>query len=693
MVRKKWLRGLACGLISFILSLFLSFSPFFKILEWKTWDLRIRYLSHSEEASSQIVLVLIDQASLDFYARQGITWPWPRQMYSAVLDFLHLGRAKAIIIDLILSEPSAYGVEDDLLLAEAIKRNGRTFLSAGFSLSSPAIDKEERSILHRFSLEEIKNKKAKIIEAKSVILPLPELLESARGLGNVLFSPDDDAIFRRLPLYFHYQNRIFPALPLAVAQDILAEKLPAPRLDREGQMVLRFFGPSGTYKNYSMASLINSWVQIENGEQPQVNPEEFRDKIVFLATNAPGLLDLRPTPISSVTPGVEIQATALDNLLQGKAIGFPSKFFSYFLILFFGLVSGLAVSYISKIGWMTLGLIINLAGPWLTGSIAFQQGFWLEIVPAELSTLIAFIFAALLNYSFEGRERRFIKNVFRHYLSPQIIDQIIANPSLLRLGGEEREITSFFSDVAGFSRVAEKLSPKELVRWLNEYLSAMTEIILDEGGTLDKYEGDAIIAFWNAPIDQADHALRACRAALKCQQELLHLNPELQKIGGHPVRMRIGINSGRAVVGNMGSKRRFDYTAMGDTVNLASRLEGAGKFYGVSIVISESTLLQAGEELVVRPVDVVRVVGKTQPVRIYELLALKKDFPSEKLNWLEIFYEAWRAYQNRDFAQALSLFSSLPEDDLIRLYLQRCQEFMISPPPLNWDGVFILKEK
>lgn len=693
MVQKRWVRGLACGLIAFLLSFLLSYLSFFKILEWKTWDLRIRYLSHPEEDSSQIALVLVDQASLDFYARQGITWPWPRQMYSAVLDFLHLGRAKAIIIDLILSEPSSYGVEDDLLLAEAMKRNRRTFLSAGFSLNPAEKDKGEEAGLDRFSLKEIKNKKAAVIEAKSVILPVPELLKSARGIGNVLFSPDDDAIFRRLPLYFRYQNQIFPSLPLAVAQDILAEKLPAVPLDREGRMVLRFFGPSGTYKNYSMASLISSWVQIENGEPPQVQPEEFIDKIVFLATNAPGLLDLRPTPISSVTPGVEIQATALDNLLQGKAIGFPPKFFSSILILFFGLISGLAVSYISRISWMALWLIFSLFGPWLIGALAFQQGFWLEIVPPELSTLIAFILAALLNYSFEGRERRFIKNVFRHYLSPHIIDRIIANPSLLRLGGEEREISSFFSDVAGFSRVAEKLSPGELVRWLNEYLSVMTDVILEEGGTLDKYEGDAIIAFWNAPMDQPDHALRACRAALRCQQELLRLNPELQKIGGHPVRMRIGINSGRAVVGNMGSKKRFDYTAMGDTVNLASRLEGAGKFYGVSILISESTFHQAGDQLIVRPVDVVRVVGKTQPVRIYELLALKPDFPLEKIEWLQIFNEAWRSYQNRDFVQALKLFSSLPEDDLIRLYLRRCQEFLTSPPPSDWDGVFVLKEK
>jgi len=692
-IRKKWLRGIICGFIAFLFSFSLSFLSFFRILEWKTWDWRTKFLTQPEKASPDLVLVLIDQASLDFYAPQGITWPWPRQMYAAFLDFLTQGGAKAVIIDLILSEPSSYGVEDDLLLAEAIRRNGHTFLSAGFSLNPPVSDEPPDPILKKFSLKEIKNRKAAVIETRSAILPLREFLEGARGLGNVLFSPDADAIFRRLPLYCRFEGMIFPSLPLAVAQDIREEKLWINRLDREGKLVLHFFGPAGTYKSYSLASLINSWVQIQHGQQPQVKPDEFRNKIVFLATSAPGLLDLRPTPVSSVTPGVEIQATALDNLLQGRAIGFPPRALSLVVFLFFGLISGLIVSLLVKIIWQSLGLIIILAGPWIAGTLAFRQGFWLEIVPAEMAALTSFILAALLNYSLEGRERRFIKNVFRHYLSPEIIDRIIANPALLRLGGEEREITSFFSDIAGFSSLAEKLSPADLVKWLNEYLSVMTDIILEEGGTLDKYEGDAIIAFWNAPLDQPDHALRACRAAVRCQQELVRLNPEWQSRFGQPVRMRIGINSGLAVVGNMGSKRRFDYTAMGDTVNLASRLEGAGKFYGVSILISEFTFEQAEAELVVRPVDVVRVVGKTQPVKIYELLGLKSGFPPEKLDWLKIFNQAWQAYRERDFAQALTLFASLPEEGLTRFYVRRCQEFLTSPPPPDWDGVFNLKEK
>lgn len=695
MWKKRWLRGLLSGLIASLLALIFSSFSFFQVLEWKSWDLRTKYLCRPQEACPQIVHIFVDQASLDFFAQQGISWPWPRQMYAAILDFLRVGQAKAVIVDLLFSEPSVYGVEDDLLLAEAIQRNGRVFLAAGFSINAAPKQKIDLTHLEKYSLEEekIKGKKVAIVEAQSAILPIPIFLASAWGLGNVFFLPDSDAVFRRLPLYCRFQGKIFPSLPLAVALRLEGESLRPMRLDRQGQLVLRYFGPSGTYKSYSAAAVINSWAQMENKMMPQIPPQEFLNKIVFVASNAAGLLDLRPTPLSSITSGAEIQATALDNLLQGKSVGFPPQWVSFLLILFFGMATSLSVSYLIRIKYMLLVLVFGLAGPWLAAVIAFQKGFWWEIMPSEIAALFGYSFVAILNYSFEGREKRFIKNVFRHYLSPEIIEKIIAHPSLLKLGGEEREITSFFSDIAGFSSIAERLSPKELVNWLNEFLSAMTEIILEEGGTLDKYEGDAIIAFWNAPLDQPDHALRACRAAWRCQQALRHLNPRLQKIASQPVRLRIGLNSGLAIVGNMGSRKRFDYTAIGDTVNLASRLEGAGKIYGVSILLSEKTRELAGEALVVRPVDIVRVVGKSQPVVIYELLGFKEDFPQEKLKEVQIFAKAWQVYLQRDFVQAFQLFSSLPEDNLVRLYLKRCLEFMESPPSPDWDGVFTLKEK
>ncbi len=650
-------------------------------------------MTQKEEASRDIVLVMIDQPSLDAYSSQGISWPWPRQMYAAVLDFMRVAGARAVIIDLIMSEPSAYGVEDDELLAEAIKRQGRTFVTLGLSRSNSPEEKKNFPGADRFALASPDNSQAATIETNSIVLPVPVILNAAHGGGNILFLPDPDAIFRRLPLYFRWQELLIPALPLSVAKDLAAPELKPFPLDREGKLVLRFFGPPGTYRSYSIASLINSWVQLQNGLAAGVQPEEFKDKIVFIGSNAPGLLDLRPTPLSPVTPGVEIQATAVDNLLNGKAVRFPAVAVSLLFLLLFSLFNGVGLSLVGKIRFVVPISLFSFGAPAVLTAVAFKAGYWLELVPVELAVFSGLVLTALLNYSFEGRERRFLKNVFKHYLSPEVIEKIIANPSLLKLGGEERVVTSFFSDVAGFSSVAEKLSPEVLVRWLNFYLAAMTEIILEEGGTLDKYEGDAIIAFWNAPVDQPDHALRACRAAVRCQQELVKINPELEKIGGRPVRMRIGINSGKAVVGNMGSSKRFDYTAMGDTINLASRLEGAGKYYGVATLISQSTYQEVKREVVVRPVDVIRVVGKRQPVEIYELLGMRPDFSTEELEAVKVFWEAWEAYRRRDFRRALDLFASLRQDELTLLYLRRCEEFLAAPPPADWDGVYELKGK
>ena len=274
-----------------------------------------------------------------------------------------------------------------------------------------------------------------------------------------------------------------------------------------------------------------------------------------------------------------------------------------------------------------------------------------------------------------------------------MIEKIVEEPSRLRLGGESREITSFFSDLAGFTSISETMTPEELVSFLNELLTEITDIILEEGGTLDKYEGDAIIAFWNAPLEQPDHALRAGRAALRAQRRLEELRPALKEKYGKDVFMRIGLNSGPAVVGNMGSRRRFDYTVIGDTVNLASRLEGACKIYRVPILIGESTAILVRQELLLREVDVVRVVGKTTPVRIYEIIAEKEKATPQEEERVRLFEEALRFYREKAWSEAKIRFELLRDDSLARLYVHRCQEFIEHPPPPDYDGVFVLESK
>jgi adenylate cyclase len=296
--------------------------------------------------------------------------------------------------------------------------------------------------------------------------------------------------------------------------------------------------------------------------------------------------------------------------------------------------------------------------------------------------------ALLVNYATEGRQRRFIKQAFNQYLHPVVIDQLLEHPERLCLGGERREITIFFSDLQGFSGLAERLEPEALTSLLNDYLTAMTDIILDSGGTVDKYVGDAIVAFWNAPLDQPDHALRAVRAAQLCQERLAELRPQLCARAGGELHMRIGINTGVAVVGNMGSQRRFDYTVLGDAVNLASRLEGVNKEFGSLVLLAGSTREQLDGSVRLREIGCVGVVGRDEPVRIFEPLSAAAATSDQAA-----FAAALARYSAGEFTAAAREFACLADNDAVaRRYAQRCRELATAPPE-GWDGVWRLSSK
>jgi adenylate cyclase len=706
--RKKALRGLAIGLAVFAVTSLLGLLKVFPPLEWKSWDARLQLLADPGRASSDIVLLAVDQYSLDVYEKeQGLGWPWPRQIYAGVLDFLKAGGAKAVFFDLMLTEDSTYGIDDDRLLAEAMTRSGNVVLPFFLSATEGEADPGEEEVLARSawpggsvpspdSTLGISGRRGErtVPLARSVSLPVDILAAAAAKMGNVQFVPDGDSVYRRLPLVFAYGGRLFPAVPLALA-DVAgyAPDLSEVPLDRSGNMILRYCGPIGTYKTYSIGAVINSQARIEEDLEPQVQPREFAGKTVIVGTNAAGLFDFRPTPFGGVYPGMEILATALDNIVHRGAIREAPAAATWVSVLFLALLAGVGTTMLKKIWHLAaFGLALPIAAA--AGSLlAARAGLWVEFVAPAFAGVTAFIAASLLNYGIEGRQRRFIKSAFRYYLSPQVIDRVLDNPSLLRLGGERREITAFFSDVAGFTSISEGLSPEDLVGLLNAYLSEMTDIILDLGGTLDKYEGDAIIAFWNAPVDQPDHALRACRAALRCQKRLAERREELRHRFGHEVRMRVGLNSGPAVVGNMGSERRFDYTAMGDTMNLASRLEGAGKLYGVPILVGEETERRVREEILAREVDVIRVVGKKRPVRIFELLGEKGAVPADEVEKAARFGRALETYRTRLFAEAEAAFGALAGDPVAAVYAGRARQAAASPPPADWDGVYELDRK
>lgn len=691
----KLVRGLAVGGAVFLISLLIHSLGVFESLEWKSWDLRLRLFSAASRADRDIVLILIDQESLDVYEKsQSLPWPWPRQIYVALVDYLKAGGAKAVFFDLILSEGSRYGVEDDETLAAAMRSSGNVFIP--FFLSEETKAKEEGAVreLVRFALPPSSVPGGAAEPLRSASLPIEILLRAAAGSGNVRFAPDGDGIFRRIPLAFAYEGLVLPSLPLAMKEFVGGKARPqdAP-LDGRGRMIIRFHGPTGTYRTWSAAAVINSWAQMDEGKAPQIDPREFSGKTVLIGTSAPGLLDLRPTPFSAVCPGTEVQAAALDNLLNGDFVRVPrgAVVLLYFFVL--SLLAAVAVSFANKT-WKVASLFaLFMVIPAAASSLVLAAGIWLPFAVPVFAALLASIGASLLNYGVEGRQRRFIKSVFRHYLSPDVIERILENPALLALGGEKREISAFFSDVAGFTSVSEKLPPEELVELLNAYLSEMTDIILATGGTLDKYEGDAIIAFWNAPLDQPDHALRACRAALECQKRLAELRPEFARRFGSEVFARIGVHSGPAVVGNMGSRKRFDYTAMGDTMNLASRLEGACKQYKIFLLISEETRESVKDAVLTREIDMIRVVGKKRPVRIFEPVAERETAAAEVVERVAMFERGLAAYRARDWDGAAALFGGLPDDPPSAIYIRRCAAFRESPPPADWDGVYELREK
>lgn len=677
----------------FVLCLLLYQAGAFRMLEWKSWDLRLRMLSDPAAASEDIVLILIDQNSLDLYAEQGISWPWWRQMYVPIIKFCNQGGARAIFFDFIFSESSAYGVEDDEILAAAVAEAGNVLLPVHLSRTVRETAAGSQDIPDRLMREPENIPPSDIYPMASATLPIPELLQTVKAIGNTQIAPDDDGIFRRMPLFFSLQKKVYPVLPLSAAETISEKRIEKIPVDGSGRMVLNFFGPSGTYKTYSAAAVINAFALQESGTKAQLSPYDFHNKVVLVGGSAPGILDLRPTPFSAVFSGTEIHATAIDNLLHQKFVRFPSRLFTLLILIIFAMLAGLGTTLIQKTWQVVVFAMICLALPAALAVLGFWYGFWIDFIAPEFVVLAGLGIAVLFNYNVEGRQRRFIKRVFHFYLSPHVINRVLENPDLLKLGGDRREVSSFFSDVAGFTTISEGLSPEELVQLLNEYLTDMTDVILKSGGTLDKYEGDAIIAFWNAPLDFPDHAVRACRAALKCQETLARARPHLQERFGHELYMRIGVNSGPAVVGNMGSHTRFDYTAMGDTINLAARLEGACKQYGVDILIGENTYTEVKGKIAARNVDLIRVVGKSKPVHVYEILGEWEGLPDEKRYALELFHQGLALFREKHWAGAQDIFAQLKSDRLAELYLKRIKELKNVSLPDDWDGVFDLKTK
>ena len=681
--------------------------------EYLTWAIRVAHVAPHETPSSRVKVVLIDQASLDWGKKEnGWPWPWPREVYGPMLDFCARSGAKAVAFDMLYTEPSMNGVMDDEAFGSAIQRSppfaGAVVLGkeAGETTSWPTEMPIPSVQIDGFDAW-LKDVNQGRLTAPTALFPVPEIATNVAMLANVMDLPDRDSVYRRATLFRVFDGYLVPALGLAAflaAEERAGKpaKLSIERgwlhvnegkipIDDEGRAILRFKGKTGTHESYSAAAVIQSELRMQGGEPPTLaSVDVFRDSYVFLGPSAPALLDLRATPLSKVAPGVEIHATMLDNLLDSQFMRDAPPSLVVGLTILLSVLCGVGVALSKRVSQSIWVCVVFLPIPVLVAFAAYAQGFWWPLVPPELAVLFSLSGAIILNYATEGRQKQFIKGAFKHYLSAEVIEQIMRDPSSLKLGGERRELTIFFSDLQGFSTISERLGPEDLTKLLNDYLSDMTDIILEEGGTLDKYEGDAIIAFWNAPLAQADHAVRAVRASVRCQRKLAERREEFEARTGAVLKMRIGLNTGAVVVGNMGSSNRFDYTVLGDAANLASRLEGANKALGTYLMISESTWKQTNGAFPGRELGNLRVVGRKTPVRVYEATGLM----GEALGPTELAFGAALALAREGrWSEAAESFEKLQEEAAAKTYAVKCRALAASGSGTTWDGIWNLTEK
>lgn len=531
--------------------------------------------------------------------------------------------------------------------------------------------------------------------------------------------PDADGIVRRASLVLPYGRTknpdewdIYPSLDLMTARAYLGAPAQDMNLiygpqgiveirfgkvlllhpDGRGQMMINYQGSASTFAHYSIVDVL----------QKTFPPGAFQGKIILIGATATGIGDLRGTPYGGTTyPGVEIHANVIDNILNDRFLkhGFRQALADVLLILFFGIPLGIWMALVSP-RWMWFG--VSLLVPMVAVNFwAFLHGWWLNLLVPALTLATNVLLVSLYRSLFEEKEKRRVRTAFGQYLSPEVIRRLLVNPQLVE--PKKTDITVMFSDIRGFTTISEKLDAQELAVFLNQYLSDMTGLVFEHHGTLDKYIGDAVMAFWGAPFEEPGHAARGCQTALKMMDRVRDMQKKWEAEGKPHLDIGIGLNTGVASVGNMGSVLRYGYTALGDTVNLSSRLEGLNKDYGTHILVNETTYAAAKDEgFVFRELDLIRVKGKLQPVTIYELIGRAGQnsvygTPEDVHARNSLFQQARGLYRKRAWAEAQKTFQIIldkwPDEGPSRTYWKRCQDYLFDEPSSGWDGVFTMTHK
>jgi adenylate cyclase len=727
-----FLLAVGVGASLLLVALYIFQPVFLEFLDYKVYDQLLRS-THTEETSDAITIVDLDEKSLAKFGQ----WPWPRYRLALLLANLQNAGALSVGLDMLIAEPDRTSpkemqrqikrdlgvdmgftglpeklMENDKVLASVLS-GGPFVLGSYFAFSQDQVQSEiyEQSACggDPMSLAFITTGDTEpdtdfMLSPLGTVCPLDILAESAPSQGFLNTISDLDGIIRRVPLMVSYKDKVYASLALSTLMEALrtkssvlkitpmgAESLRLAKqiivpLDPQGLFVVKFRGSSGSFPYVSAGDILDG----------TFDPNLIKNRIVLIGTSATGLKDLKTTPFEPNFPGVEVHATVIDNILTQDFLTRPdwAPGLELVVLVVAGIVTTLLIIWTKPI-FILLPLLLLAWAMWYGATWAMTE-HQIYISPLYPFLILALNFALLtfLKFVREERQRKFISTAFSKYVSPAVVGQIIDSPDKLSLRGEEKDVSILFSDIRSFTSLSEQLTPTQVTDLLHSYLTPMTRVVMDNLGTLDKFIGDAVMAFWNAPVTIEEPQKRSLLAALQMLEKLDELNVEFLKRFGFPVRIGIGLHSGQVRVGNMGSADLFDYTIIGDNVNLASRLEGLTKFYGMSLVISEVHKEACGSDFLYQELDRVRVKGKQKPISLFTAYTL--DIGENKKKELEAWEQALALYKSGNFAKSQPMFAKLAERfdrQIYKMYAHRSDQFIHHPPEGEWDGVFTHKSK
>lgn len=630
---------------------------------FKTWEWRLEdRLFVAGEPRGDIVIVAIDDASLQEIGR----WPWDREVVADLVGRISSAGPKIIGLDVNFPEPA----EGDEALADSLEQEFPIVLPIEAVLEVPA-----------------ESKRRGPLRALETLGPVSQVAEPAElGLTNT--PPDSDGIVRRIPVKVVDEDDNFIMSFSQKIANMVGEERVSPIIDEHNRMIINYQGSAGSYQSVPAKEIFN-----ENFDAARLS-----GKIVLIGATALDLHDVwfTPTAKAEPMPGIELHANAVQTILDKNFLLPLSDLATVVIILFFALLLALSSLFLKTRLNIILPIILA-AGYIAAATIVFDLGLIFNIFYPVAAIIIIFTSLTILRYVHESREKGQLKKAFEFYLSPHVIEEILKDPAKLSLGGVKKEMTVLFSDIRGFTTLSEGLNPEELTNLMNKYLTEMTNIVLAADGVLDKYIGDALMAFWGAPLPQPRHAERACSSALAMIKKLEKLNREKAWPEGREIKIGIGINTGEMVVGNMGAEKRFDYTILGDAVNLGSRVESINKQYGTKIIITEFTKSKISDEFVTRYLDKVAVKGKSEPVNIYELVCWRRDLELQQKEVIELYEEAFEFYQKKKWGRAMEMLKKIsklmPDDLATKNLIERCEYYKKEPPEKGWDGTWVMNTK